>query len=145
MNFNTLFQLYAAVQEGYTPVVEAKRLLFIPDALSYMLTGKEFCEYTIASTSQMLNPRNGEFEESLLKTAGVRADALPKPQLPGVVIGPLTDALAIDTRIGKVDVVAVAGHDTASAVAAFNDVCTGGNPRPTSVEDIAKLYEIAFE
>ena len=31
------------------------------------------------------------------------------------------------------------------AVAAFNDVCTGGNPRPTSVEDIAKLYEIAYE
>ena len=30
-------------------------------------------------------------------------------------------------------------------VAAFNDVCTGGNPRPTSVEDIAKLYEIAYE
>lgn len=118
MNFNTLFQLYAAVQEGYTPVVEAKRLLFIPDALSYMLTGKEFCEYTIASTSQMLNPRNGEFEESLLKAAGVGADALPKPQLPGVVIGPLTDALATETRIGKVDVVAVAGHDTASAVAA---------------------------
>ncbi len=118
MNFNTLFQIFAAVQEGYAPVVEAKRLLFIPDALSYMLTGKEFCEYTIASTSQILNPRNGEFEESLLKAAGVSADILPKPQLPGQVIGQLTDALAAETRIGKVDVVAVAGHDTASAVAA---------------------------
>ncbi len=118
MNFNTLFQIYAAVKEGYTPVTEAKRLLFIPDALAYMLTGKEFCEYTIASTSQILNPRNGKFEESLLKAAGVSVDILPEPQLPGVVVGALCDALAAETRIGKVDVVAVAGHDTASAVAA---------------------------
>ncbi len=118
MNFNTLFQIYAAVKEGYTPVTKAKRLLFIPDALTYMLTGKEFCEYTIASTSQILNPRNGKFESSLLEAAGVSADILPEPQLPGVVVGALTDALAEESRLGKVDVVAVAGHDTASAVAA---------------------------
>ena len=118
MNFNTLFQIFAAIKEGYTPVTEAKRLLFIPDALTYMLTGKEFCEYTIASTSQILNPRNSKFESSLLEAAGVSADILPEPQLPGVVVGALTDALAEETRIGKVDVVAVAGHDTASAVAA---------------------------
>ncbi len=118
MNFNTLFQIFSAIKEGYTPVTEAKRLLFIPDALTYMLTGKEFCEYTIASTSQILNPRNSKFESSLLEAAGVSADILPEPQLPGVVVGALTDALAEETRIGKVDVVAVAGHDTASAVAA---------------------------
>ena len=118
MNFNTLFQIFAAVKEGYTPVVEAKRLLFIPDALSYMLTGKEICEYTIASTSQILNPRTKELEASLLEAAGVNADIFPEVQMPGCVIGSLTDALATDTRIGKIDVVAVAGHDTASAVAA---------------------------
>ena len=118
MNFNTLFQIFAAVKEGYTPIVEAKRLLFIPDALSYMLTGKEICEYTIASTSQILNPRTAKLEASLLEAAGVNADIFPEVQLPGCVIGSLTDALAAETRIGKVDVVAVAGHDTASAVAA---------------------------
>lgn len=118
MNFNTLYQIYAAVQEGYTPIVKAEKLLFMPDALSYMLTGKAICEYTIASTSQILNPRNGKFEESLLQAAGVSADILPEPQLPGQVIAPLCEALADETRIGRVDVVAVAGHDTASAVAA---------------------------
>lgn len=118
MNFNTLFQIFAAVKEGYTPVVEAKRLLFIPDALSYMLTGKEICEYTIASTSQILNPRTATLEVSLLKAAGVSEDIFPEITLPGCVIGPLTDALAEETRIGKIDVVAVAGHDTASAVVA---------------------------
>ena len=118
MNFNTLFQIYAAVQEGYTPVVKADKLLFMPDALSYMLTGDKVCEYTIASTSQILNPRTAKFEKSLLEMAGVSADILPEPILPGCKIGTLTDALAAETRIGKVDVVAVAGHDTASAVAA---------------------------
>ena len=117
MNFNTLFQIFAAVKEGYTPIIEAKRLLFIPDALSYMLTGKEICEYTIASTSQILNPRTSVLEESLLKAAGVDANIFPEIKLPGCVIGTLTDALAEETRIGKVNVVAVAGHDTASAVA----------------------------
>ena len=118
MNFNTLFQIFAAVKEGYTPVVKAKKLLFIPDALSYMLTGKDICEYTIASTSQILNPRTAKLEASLLEAAGLNADIFPEVQMPGCVIGKLTDALAEETRIGKVDVVAVAGHDTASAVAA---------------------------
>jgi rhamnulokinase len=57
-------------------------------------------------------------EASLLKAAGVNTDIFPEVQMPGCVIGSLTDALATETRIGKVDVVAVAGHDTASAVAA---------------------------
>ena len=118
MNFNTLFQIFAAVKEGYTPVMEAKRLLFLPDALSYMLTGKEICEYTIASTSQILNPRTAQLDSALLEAAGVDADIFPEVTLPGCVIGQLTDSLATETGIGKVDVVAVAGHDTASAVAA---------------------------
>ena len=118
MNLNTLYQVYAAVQEGYTPIVKAHRLLFMPDALSYMLTGKAICEYTIASTSQILNPRTGKLDASLLTAAGVAADIFPEVQLPGSVIGQLCDALAEESRIGKVDVVAVAGHDTASAVAA---------------------------
>ena len=118
MNFNTLYQIFAAVQEGYTPVTQAKQLLFMPDALSYMLTGKAICEYTIASTSQILNPRTAKLEASLLEAAGVSSDIFPELQMPGSVIGPLTDSLVSETRIGKVNVVAVAGHDTASAVVA---------------------------
>ncbi len=118
MNFNTLFQIFAAVKEVYTPILHAEKLLFMPDALSYMLTGKAVCEYTIASTSQILDPRIGALDGSLLEAAGVRNDIFPEITLPGRVIGPLTDAVATETGIGKVDVVAVAGHDTASAVAA---------------------------
>ena len=118
MNFNTLFQIYAAVKEGYEPVLQAERLLFIPDALVYMLTGKQFCEYTIASTSQALNAHTANWDGELLEAAGVKCDILPEPQLPGCVIGQLSDEVAVQTRIGKIDVVAVAEHDTASAVVA---------------------------
>ena len=118
MNFNTLFQIYAAVKEGYAPVMQAERLLFIPDALSYMLTGKQICEYTIASTSQALNPRTLQWDGDLLAAAGVKGDILIEPTLPGCVIGKLNATLAVQTGIGEVDVVAVAGHDTASAVMA---------------------------
>lgn len=118
MNFNTLYQIYAAVREGYTPIVKAEKLLFMPDALSYMLTGKAICEYTIASTSQILNPRTKSWDGALLEATGVRGDILPTPILPGSIIGELNEALAEECRIGRVPVVAVAGHDTASAVAA---------------------------
>lgn len=118
MNFNTLYQIFAAMQEGYVPMMQAKELLFMPDALTYMLTGNRVCERTIASTSQLLNPRTGEFDKELLEAAGASADILRKPVLPGTPVGALTDALAEETRLGKVKVIAVAGHDTASAVAA---------------------------
>ena len=118
MNFNTLYQIFAGVEEGYVPLKQAKELLFMPDALAYMLTGEKVCEYTIASTSQILDPRTKEFDKELLEAAGVDASILRKPVFPGTIVGPLTDALAQETRIGKVNVVSVAGHDTASAVAA---------------------------
>lgn len=118
MNMNTLYQLFAGVQEGYAPYLNAKELLFIPDALIYMLTGKKVWEYTIGSTSQIMNPRTGDWNKDLLEAAGLKPDVLGKPILPGAVVGTLTDALANETLIGKVKVVAVAGHDTASAVAA---------------------------
>ena len=117
MNFNTLYQIFAGIEEGYVPLKQAKELLFMPDALAYMLTGEKVCEYTIASTSQILDPRTKEFDTELLEAAGVDASILRKPVFPGTVVGSLTDALAQETRIGKINVVSVAGHDTASAVA----------------------------
>ena len=117
MNMNTLYQLFAGVQEGYAPYLQAKEFLFTPDALAYMLTGNKVWEYTIGSTSQIMNPRTGDWNKDLLEATGLSADVLGKPVLPGTVVGTLTDALAEETGIGKVQVVAVAGHDTASAVA----------------------------
>ena len=73
MNFNSVFQLFRAKKEGFGPLEAAEEILFMPDLLSYLLTGKKVCEYTDASTSGLLNPVTNEFEASLLEAAGVAA------------------------------------------------------------------------
>ena len=118
MNFNSLYQLFRAKETSFSPLNEADKILFMPDLLSYMLTGKQVCEYTEASTSQILNPATRQFETSLLKIAGIPESILHPLVDPGTVIGTLTDALAEETGVGKVPVVTVAGHDTASAILA---------------------------
>jgi Sugar (pentulose and hexulose) kinases len=119
MNFNSLYQLFALAQAEASPLEAATEILFIPDALSYLLTGNKVVEYTIASTSQILNPRTKQFEANLMRAAGVKPSLLGEIVMPGHVIGQLTDDLAEETELGKVPVVAVAGHDTASAIAAI--------------------------
>jgi len=118
MNFNSLYQLHRAKTQAYAPLEAADKILFMPDLLSYMLTGKQVCEYTVASTSQILNPATRQFETSLLRAAGLSASLLHPPTDPGTFVGTLTDALAGETGVGAVPVVTVAGHDTASAVLA---------------------------
>ena len=117
MNFNTLFQLYA-LKESHSDVLRyADKLLFMPDLLTYMLTGEMVCEYTIASTSGMVNPATRAFERPLLERLGLNPDLMLPIVQPGTVVGTLRDSIAQRTGIGKVPVVAVAGHDTASAIA----------------------------
>lgn len=118
MNFNTLFQLFAAQQEEYAAFKTAKSILFLPDALSYMLTGNQVCEYTIASTSQMLNPRTKQFEEKLFEALEISPSIMPPVVMPGDRIGYVEDAILTECSIDRTAVLAVAGHDTASAVAA---------------------------
>jgi rhamnulokinase len=118
MNFNSLFQLFAAKKENFAPFLHAQEILFIPDLLSYLLTGKRVCEYTDASTSQILNPKTRKFETSLLERIGVNPSLLRDLVQPGTRIGTLTEALARETGVGRIPVIAVAGHDTASAVTA---------------------------
>jgi len=118
MNFNSLYQLFALKQANNSLLEAASEILFMPDALSYLLTGNKVVEYTIASTSQILNPKTKQFESQLLEAAGVSPSILGNIVMPGHVIGTLTDTLAEESELGKVPVIAVAGHDTASAVAA---------------------------
>ena len=118
MNFNSIFQLYAMRQEDNSALKNARRILFMPDALSWMLTGVEVCEYTIASTSQLLNPRTRELDERLLASLGLTRPMFGKMVNPGTMIGVLTEEVQRLTGLGAVPVIAVAGQDTASAVAA---------------------------
>ncbi len=118
MNFNSIFQLYAQTQEGFAPLKYAQHILFMPDLLSYMLTGKKVCEYTIASTSGMMDQSSRQFNKELLEKLGVRTDVLLPIVQPGEVVGTLRKEIADACGLPQIPVVAVAGHDTASAIAA---------------------------
>ncbi len=116
MDFNTLFQLYTLHKAGDNALHNSDKILFIPDALSYMLTGNAVTEYTVASTSQILNPTSGKLDEELLEKAGLNQKHFGKLVNPGYKTGILTPEVQHATGLGAVPVIAVAGHDTASAV-----------------------------
>ena len=118
MNFNSLFQLYAMRLEGSIDIDGVRSILFMPDAISYLLTGKEVCEYTILSTSQLMNPETCQIEERLLEPLHIPVEKFPPVVMPGRIIGNLRDDVAAEIGLSAIPVVAVAGHDTASAVAA---------------------------
>jgi rhamnulokinase len=118
MSFNSIFQLFKAQQKGYSPYIAAERILFMPDLLAYMLTGREICEYTIASTSQMLNPYTKKFDRDLLEALNIYPELAINPVMPGTVVGNLSESIARELNMDRIPVIAVAGHDTASAVAA---------------------------
>ena len=118
LNFNSIFQLYAMKKAGNVALKNAKKILFIPDALSYMLTGEMVCEYTIASTAQLLDPRTKQLDPDLLGSLGLSQDKFGRMVNPGDFIGNLRPEVQKETGLGAIPVVAVAGHDTGSAVAA---------------------------
>ena len=118
MNFNSLFQLYAMRKDANSAMKMAEKVLFVPDALSWMLTGEAVCEYTIASTSQMLDPRTGDLSEKLIESVGMKRSQFGRMVQPGTQIGVLTEEVQNITGLGAVPVIAVAGHDTGAAVAA---------------------------
>ncbi len=123
IQFNTLFQLYSMVLSADPQLAAADTLLMLPDLFHYWLTGRKACEYTIASTSQMLASRERTWATSLLTALGIPARILPPLVAPGTNLGDLLPDVMNETGLRRpVPVIAVASHDTASAVAAIPDL-----------------------
>jgi rhamnulokinase len=118
MPFNTLFQIYAMVRERSPLLDAAHDLLFMPDLFNDLLTGKKAAESTIASTSQMLDPRTGAWIPGLFQAMGLSKAILQPVIAPGTVLGPLAAEVVSATGYRDVPAVATASHDTAAAVAA---------------------------
>ncbi len=118
IRFNTLFQL-AALHERYPHMLKsARRLLFMPDLFNYLFTDKEKSERSIASTSQMIDPRTRRWAKDLLEKLQLPTAILPELIDGGSVVGPLSDAVAEECDVEPMPVLAPGCHDTASAVAA---------------------------
>ena len=119
MPFNTLFQLDTIRRENKDAFAKADKVLFMPDAIVYMLTGETVMEQTVASTSQMLNPQTGDLDTKILASIGMKRERFGRLVKPGERVGVLSPKVQEMTGLGPVPVVAVGSHDTASAVAAI--------------------------
>jgi rhamnulokinase len=118
MRFNSLFQLLA-LQRDRSPLLDAAQmLLFMPDLFHFWFTGVKVNEFTDASTSQMYDPAEKSWAYRLVSQFGLNTKLLGSVVAPGTVLGPLRAALATETGLTPVPVIAPASHDTGSAVAA---------------------------
>ncbi|MFF8032010.1 MULTISPECIES: rhamnulokinase family protein [unclassified Streptomyces] len=129
--FNTLYQLAAA--RGTAQLAQAKRLLLIPDLLTYWLTGEQGTELTNASTTQLVDPRTRDWAHGVAERLDIDLALFAPLRRPGDPAGALRPEVLAETGLtGPVAVTAVGSHDTASAVAAvpagderFAYICTG--------------------
>lgn len=116
--FNTLYHLFALQANGDRVITDAERLLFMPDLLNYMLCGEKKTEFTIATTSQLYNPTNQGFDESLLSAVGIKPAMMNDIIQPGNYIGALKEELCNHYGLKQSKVVSVCSHDTGSAIVA---------------------------
>jgi len=114
--FNTLLQLLSMKLSGSPALEHAETMLFTPDLFNYFLTGEKVTEYTIASTSQMLDARTGKWANEMLNRMGIPQKMLTDIVKPGTIVGKLSENVRTELGINGVPVIAVAEHDTGSAV-----------------------------
>lgn len=123
MSINTLMQLYALKREHPEQLHSAHRLLFTPDYYAYKLCGIMANEYTIASTSELLDAKTKGWDRELIATLGFPDKLFGTIVKPGTTLAPISEAIATITGLPRyVNVVAVASHDTASAVASLGHI-----------------------
>ncbi len=116
MQFNTLYQLYAIQKDRPELLERADKMLFMPDLISYFLTGAKYSEYSIASTAQMLDIKTGDWDRDLLDKIGVPHHFLADIIDGGKIVGTLKEEICDEVGIEPIPVISVAGHDTGSAV-----------------------------
>lgn len=116
--FNTIYQLYALKTRRPELLDRAARMILMPDLFRYLLTGLQQSERTIASTGQLLNPQTREWDLELMQRLGLPTAILCPLVDPGTMTLPLSAAICAELGVQPIPVVAVASHDTASAVVA---------------------------
>ena len=117
MEINTVFQLLALRQKRPALLDRASTLLLMPDLLNYFLSGEKKTEYSIASTTQMLDARSRTWSREVLDALELPAHILTDIVPTATPIGRMTEELSAELGMGRPDIIAVAGHDTQSAMA----------------------------
>ena len=118
MNLNTIFQLAASLRDHEENLDKAEKLLFMPNALTYLLSGDATAEYSIATTSQLYNPTTRDWSWKIIDALGLKRSLFPAITPSCTVAGTLTPELQQELGCGPIPVILIGAHDTASAVAA---------------------------
>lgn len=117
MNINTLYQLYSMKKSEDAILNYADKLLFMPDLFSYYLTGCANNEYSIASTSELINADTKQWNLPLIRRLGLPEHLFGEIVMPGTTRGFIKPEIAEATGLPtSTKVIAVASHDTASAI-----------------------------
>lgn len=118
--FNTSMQMASMVFEGEDFMLEhAEKALLIPDLLGYFLTGQMTTEYTLASVTQLMDYKTDAWAADLMGRLGIPADIFPSIVSTGTIKGEIQGQFLSGNAGSLPKVVAVPGHDTASAIAAL--------------------------
>ncbi len=118
MQINTLYQLFAAKRDTPNLLRAARKLLTIPDLFHYWLTGNAVCEFTNATTTQMVNPQKRAWSRKLMEKLELPSELPGEIVEPGTVVGTLSKNVTSNSALSGTPVIAPASHDTGSAVAA---------------------------
>jgi len=120
MPINTLYQLFAGKKNTPGILNAAQRLITIPDLFNYWLTGNAVCEFTNATTTQMVDPRTRTWATDLIDRLQLPSRLLAPIVEPGSLLGELRPELAGGSALAGTNVIAPACHDTGSAIAAIS-------------------------
>ena len=118
MQINTLYQLFAAKRDTPNLLRAARKLLTIPDLFHYWLTGNAVCEFTNATTTQMVNPQKRAWCRKLMEKLELPSELPAEIVEPGTVVGAVSESVSSNSALPGTPVIAPASHDTGSAVAA---------------------------
>ena len=116
MELNTLFQLISLKKYRPWMLERADKMLFMPDLFGYMLTGKMCAEYSIASTSQLIDLDKRMWSKEILDAFGIKESVFAPLVQPGTVLGELSKEICEECGVDPVPVISVCGHDTQSAI-----------------------------
>ena len=118
MELNTLFQLISLKKQRPEMLERADKMLFMPDLFAYFLTGKMCSEYSIASTSQLIDINTRTWSKELLNAFGIKESLFAPLTEPGTQLGNLSKEICEECGVESVPVISVCGHDTQSAITA---------------------------
>jgi len=118
MSLNTLYQFIADLESMPDILAVADRFLLIGDYFNYLFCGRGVAEVSLASTTQIYNPRSHAWSRDLMEVFGFNELIFPEIVPSGTILGPVLKEIADETKLDGVQVVATCSHDTGAAVAA---------------------------